>query len=81
MNVIGDIIKIWAMVHHLERYGEVKDIETYCKYAQVVNYDQYRSFMEGRASHVGLVHGHPDLENAESLDFTCADRCMIGGSM
>ena len=32
---------------HLERYGEVKDIETYCKYAQVVNYDQYRSFMEG----------------------------------
>ena len=36
----------------LERYGEVKDIETYCKYAQVVNYDQYRSFMEGRASHL-----------------------------
>ncbi len=36
---------------HLERYGEVKDIETYCKYAQVVNYDQYRSFMEGWASH------------------------------
>lgn len=37
---------------HLERYGEVKDIETYCKYAQVVNYDQYRSFMEGWASHM-----------------------------
>lgn len=37
---------------HLERYGEVKDIETYCKYAQVVNYDQYRSFMEGWASHL-----------------------------
>lgn len=36
----------------LERYGEVKDIETYCKYAQVVNYDQYRSFMEGWASHM-----------------------------
>jgi len=36
--------------NHLERYGEVKDIETYCKYAQAVNYDQYRSFMEGRAS-------------------------------
>ncbi|MDR0749660.1 MAG: beta-glycosidase [Tannerellaceae bacterium] len=35
---------------HLERYGEVTDIETYCKYAQVVNYDQYRSFMEGWAS-------------------------------
>lgn len=35
---------------HLERYGEVKDIETYCKYAQLVNYDQYRSFMEGWAS-------------------------------
>lgn len=37
---------------HLERYGEVKDIETYCKYAQVVNYDQYRSFMEGWGSHL-----------------------------
>lgn len=37
---------------HLERYGEVKDIEAYCKYAQVVNYDQYRSFMEGWASHM-----------------------------
>lgn len=36
----------------LERYGKVTDIETYCKYAQVVNYDQYRSFMEGRASHL-----------------------------
>jgi hypothetical protein len=35
---------------HLERYGEVTDIETYCKYAQVVNYDQYRTFMEGWAS-------------------------------
>ncbi len=38
--------------NHLERYGEVTDIETYCKYAQVVNYDQYRSFMEGWASHM-----------------------------
>ncbi|MDR1937676.1 MAG: beta-glycosidase [Tannerellaceae bacterium] len=38
--------------NHLERYGEVTNIETYCKYAQVVNYDQYRSFMEGRASHL-----------------------------
>lgn len=36
----------------LEQYGEVKDIETYCKYAQAVNYDQYRSFMEGWASHM-----------------------------
>jgi hypothetical protein len=36
--------------NHLERYGQVDDIETYCKYAQAVNYDQYRSFMEGRAS-------------------------------
>jgi hypothetical protein len=38
--------------NHLERYGEVTDIETYCKYAQIVNYDQYRSFMEGWASHL-----------------------------
>jgi hypothetical protein len=35
---------------HPERYGPVTDIETYCKYAQVINYDQYRSFMEGWAS-------------------------------
>ncbi|MDR1202899.1 MAG: beta-glycosidase [Tannerellaceae bacterium] len=35
---------------HLERYGEVTTIETYSKYAQIVNYDQYRSFMEGWAS-------------------------------
>jgi len=37
---------------HLERYGEVVDIESYSQYAQVVNYDQYRSFMEGWASHM-----------------------------
>jgi beta-galactosidase/beta-glucuronidase len=37
--------------NQLERYGEVIDIESYCKYAQVVNYDQYRAFMEGWASH------------------------------
>jgi hypothetical protein len=35
---------------HLERYGEVRTIEEYCRYAQAVNYDQYRSFMEGWAS-------------------------------
>lgn len=38
--------------NHLERYGKVENIEDYCKYAQTVNYDQYRSFMEGRASHM-----------------------------
>ena len=37
---------------HLERYGEVKSIEDYCQHAQVVNYDQYRGFMEGWASHM-----------------------------
>ncbi len=36
--------------NHLERYGEINDIETYAKFTQVVNYDQYRSLMEGRAS-------------------------------
>jgi hypothetical protein len=34
----------------LERYGSIDNIETYCKYAQMVNYDQYRSMMEGAAS-------------------------------
>jgi hypothetical protein len=38
--------------NHLERYGEVRTIEDYCKYAQAVNYDQYRSFMEGWSSHL-----------------------------
>lgn len=37
---------------HLERYGELQTIEDYCRYAQLVNYDQYRSFMEGWASHM-----------------------------
>jgi len=35
---------------HLERYGDVNTLEDYCKYVQVVNYDQYRTFMEGWAS-------------------------------
>ncbi|MEN6455469.1 MAG: glycoside hydrolase family 2 TIM barrel-domain containing protein [Prolixibacteraceae bacterium] len=36
--------------NQLERYGEIKDIETYVKLTQVVNYEQYRSLMEGRAA-------------------------------
>ena len=49
-NVTWRYHKDLGYLDHLERYGEVNDIETYCKYAQVVNYDQYRSFMEGWAS-------------------------------
>lgn len=37
---------------HLTRYGKIVDIETYCKYAQIINYDQYRYFMEGWASNM-----------------------------
>ena len=37
---------------HLERYGEVNSINDYCQHAQVVNYDQYRTFMEGWSSHL-----------------------------
>ena len=51
-NAVWQYHKDLGYGDQLERYGEVKDIETYCKYAQVVNYDQYRSFMEGRASHM-----------------------------
>lgn len=36
--------------NQLERYGKIHDVETYAKIAQVVNYDQYRSLMEGRTS-------------------------------
>ena len=38
--------------NHLERYGAVNSIEEYCQHAQVVNYNQYRTFMEGWASHM-----------------------------
>jgi hypothetical protein len=51
-NVAWQYHKDLGYGDQLERYGEVKDIETYCKYAQVVNYDQYRSFMEGWNSHL-----------------------------
>lgn len=36
--------------NQLERYGRIQDLETYVKFAQVVNYDQYRSLTEGRAA-------------------------------
>ena len=49
-NVTWQYHKDLGYGNHLERYGEVTDIETYVKYVQVVNYDQYRSFMEGWAS-------------------------------
>jgi hypothetical protein len=51
-NAVWHYHKDLGYGNHLERYGPVTDIETYCKYAQVVNYDQYRSFMEGWASHL-----------------------------
>jgi hypothetical protein len=51
-NAVWQYHKDLGYGNHLERYGTVADIETYCKYAQAVNYDQYRSFMEGWASHL-----------------------------
>ncbi len=32
---------------HIERFGEIKGIEDFCKKAQVVNYEQYRALQEG----------------------------------
>lgn len=32
---------------HIERFGEIKDINDFCKKAQVVNYEQYRALQEG----------------------------------
>ncbi len=32
---------------HIERFGEIKDIDDFCKKAQVVNYEQYRALQEG----------------------------------
>ncbi len=37
---------------HVERYGDPQTIDDYCRLVQVINYDQYRSFMEGWASHM-----------------------------
>ncbi|WP_455629026.1 glycosyl hydrolase 2 galactose-binding domain-containing protein [Parabacteroides chinchillae] len=51
-NYVWRYHKDLGYLDQLERLGEVKDIETYCKHAQVVNYDQYRSFMEGWASNM-----------------------------
>ncbi len=68
---------IWSVM------GEVRRISRLIvKYAQVVNYDQYRSFY-GRLglSYVGLVYGYLDLENPESMDILAGGKCMIGLSM
>lgn len=32
---------------HIENFGEIKDIDDFCKKAQVVNYEQYRALQEG----------------------------------
>jgi mannosylglycoprotein endo-beta-mannosidase len=32
---------------HIERFGEIRSIEDFCKKAQVVNYEQYRALQEG----------------------------------
>ncbi len=32
---------------HIERFGEIKGIEDFCRKAQVVNYEQYRALQEG----------------------------------
>ncbi len=32
---------------YIERFGEIKDIEDFCKKAQIVNYEQYRALQEG----------------------------------
>lgn len=37
---------------HLTRYGKLNTVEDYARTAQVANYDQYRSFMEGWNSHM-----------------------------
>lgn len=50
--------RVWSY-HQMSGYGDFLDryrvpetIEDYCKVAQVVNYEQYRAFMEGWASHM-----------------------------
>ncbi len=37
---------------HIAKYGKVKDLNDFGKKAQLVNYDQYRSLMEGFSAHM-----------------------------
>lgn len=38
--------------HHIDPYGKAKDAQDFAMKAQLVNYDQYRSLMEGFSSHM-----------------------------
>ncbi len=54
---------------HIERFGEIKGIDDFCKKAQVVNYEQYRALQEGfNCRNVGHVHRHAGVEKPKSMD-------------
>jgi mannosylglycoprotein endo-beta-mannosidase len=36
----------------IERYGKAESLETFCRQAQIVNYQQYKAFMEGWTLHM-----------------------------
>ncbi len=46
-NAVWQYHKYIGYGDHIERFGEVKGIDDFCKKAQVVNYEQYRALQEG----------------------------------
>jgi hypothetical protein len=46
-NAVWQYHKYIGYGDHIERFGEIKGIEDFCKKAQVVNYEQYRALQEG----------------------------------
>ncbi len=47
VNPVWQYHKYIGYGDHIERFGEIKGIEDFCKKAQVVNYEQYRALQEG----------------------------------
>lgn len=52
VNEVWDYHKYIAYDHHIERYGNPKSGQEFCDIAQLVNYNQYRTFMEGWGAHM-----------------------------
>ncbi len=46
-NSVWQYHKYIGYGNYIERFGEIKGIEDFCKKAQVVNYEQYRALQEG----------------------------------
>lgn len=52
LNPVWEYHKYISYDQHIARYGEPKTGEEFCDIAQLINYNQYRAFMEGWTSHM-----------------------------